>query len=82
VPWLVDYSYGIYLYGFPLQQVISYLWPEYIVWYVNFALGFCAALLCAVLSWHGLEHPILRRKAWILGVVQRALDAVPFKRRA
>lgn len=55
-----DYSYGLYLYGFPVQQSLV-------------ALGIAAPLplfagallltgLCAALSWHLLERPILARK--------------------
>ncbi|MGF6772813.1 peptidoglycan/LPS O-acetylase OafA/YrhL [Paraburkholderia sp. GAS199] len=53
-----DYSYGIYLYGFMVQQCVASLAPE---------LGHNTAtliaapfiLLCAALSWHFVERPVL-----------------------
>jgi len=59
-----DYSYGVYLYSFPLQQVTVYLWPNLLPWQ-----HFMAALLLivplAVMSWHWLEKPALRLKRYL-----------------
>ncbi len=30
-----DYSYGMYLYGFPVQQSLAYLFPGMRIWYLN-----------------------------------------------
>jgi peptidoglycan/LPS O-acetylase OafA/YrhL len=55
-----DYSYGIYLYGYPLQQAMIQLMP----WIHNrlafFALSVTAASAMAIFSWHVIEKPILR----------------------
>lgn len=55
-----DYSYGIYLYGYPLQQAMIQLMP----WIDNrlafFALSIAAASAMAIFSWHVIEKPILR----------------------
>ena len=55
-----DYSYGIYLYGFPIQQAL-------VAWSGRFRNPWWLALasvilvsLFATLSWHGLEKPVLR----------------------
>jgi len=58
-----DYSYGIYLWGFPCQQLIV-LWlghprPARIT-----LLALPLALLFAIASWHLIEHPALRLKKW------------------
>lgn len=55
-----DYSYGIYLYGFMVQQCIANLAPQ--LDHVS-AVAIAAPLIagCAALSWHGIERPAL---AW------------------
>lgn len=59
-----DYSYGIYVYGFLVQQVLAYLgvhkWGY--VPYVALALVVSAGL--AWLSWHGIEKRALAIKSW------------------
>lgn len=55
-----DYSYGIYLYSFPIQQAVTLAFPALRHWYFNFALAAPVAILFAMLSWHLLEKPILR----------------------
>lgn len=55
-----DYSYGIYLYGFPLQQTILALFPGMTSVALFFALAFVASLAMAALSWNFIEKPILR----------------------
>lgn len=50
-----DYSYGMYVYGFLVQQVTAYLgWYHWGYWLWTLA---CLALTagCAWLSWHGVE---------------------------
>lgn len=55
-----DYSYGLYLYGYPLQQAMIQTMP----WIDNRAIFFlcsvAAAGLMAVFSWHVIEKPVLR----------------------
>jgi len=55
-----DYSYGIYLYGYPLQQAMIQTMP----WIDNRASFFLASVvaagLMAVFSWHMIEKPVLR----------------------
>jgi Predicted acyltransferases len=61
--WLGDYSYGIYLYGFPIQQMIAFLQPESGP-YQLMAISIPAAWLAGALSWQLVEHPLmnLRKK--------------------
>jgi len=59
-----DYSYGIYLYGFPIQQVIVLLSGTKSP-VMLFALTFIPVTLLAIFSWHVVEKPTLRlRKAF------------------
>ena len=57
-----DYSYGIYLYGFPIQQalVATFLWTR--EWYIVFPLSAILTLTLAVMSWHYIEKPFLKLK--------------------
>lgn len=54
---LGDYSYGTYIYAFPVQQVMAYLGITLPL--TNMALAFPLTLLLAVLSWHMVEKPAL-----------------------
>src|SRR5271157_5304050 len=57
-----DYSYGIYLYGFPLQQTIVYLFPSFRIWYVNALSSVALALVSAYLSWTLVESRVLSHR--------------------
>jgi peptidoglycan/LPS O-acetylase OafA/YrhL len=59
---LGDYSYGLYIYAFPIQQSVAALWKG-VQPYPLFGVSFAISLLLATLSWHWLEHPALRLKA-------------------
>ncbi|MFL9942737.1 acyltransferase family protein [Paraburkholderia graminis] len=53
-----DYSYGIYLYGFMVQQCVANIAPQLsLVTAVLIAAPFI--VLCAALSWHCVERPVL-----------------------
>jgi len=58
---LGDYSYGLYIYAFPVQQSLVFWFPGVSA----IGLFFAAAgisLPLAVLSWHAVEKPMLRGK--------------------
>jgi peptidoglycan/LPS O-acetylase OafA/YrhL len=56
-----DYSYGLYLYAFPIQQaLVAAGVPGGALG--NFALAALLASGCAILSWHLIERPALRAK--------------------
>ena len=58
---LGDYSYGIYIYGYPVQQSIEQVWPDlHLLTY--FAVTFGCTLLLSICSWHLLEKRMLRLK--------------------
>ncbi len=54
---LGDYSYGIYIYAFPIQQLIVFSGVTTPM--MNILLAFPLALACAVLSWTFVENPAL-----------------------
>lgn len=59
-----DYSYGLYLYSYPIQQAIASLMGDHRSWYVSFFGAMLLAGLCAAFSWHCVEKPVLgHRKA-------------------
>ena len=58
-----DYSYGLYILCFPIQQTFVMLDPQITPGWL-FVCSFPAVLAFAILSWHFVEHPALRLKAW------------------
>jgi peptidoglycan/LPS O-acetylase OafA/YrhL len=61
-----DFSYGMYLYAFPIQQlIIKFYSSELVVWQQNLIAIFITSLF-AFLSWRLVESPILTRKQVIL----------------
>ncbi|PWJ12929.1 acyltransferase family protein [Jannaschia seohaensis] len=61
-----DYSYGIYLYAFPLQQVVSASgWAEG-AFLLHAALSLAMVSIFAAFSWHVVEKPCLRLKTHFL----------------
>jgi len=60
-----DYSYGIFLYGFVIQQVLMERLPWARIWWLNILLSVPCATLFAAASWHIVEKPALRLKRFI-----------------
>lgn len=54
-----DYSYGVYLYGAPIQQSFVYLFPEAREFYWNLLVCFPIIFLIAMVSWNLIEAPAL-----------------------
>lgn len=65
-----DYSYGLYLYAFPIQQLLAAAWPG-----INPAQlivsSFFFTMLCATLSWHLIEERALEMKADVVNQIRR-----------
>jgi len=57
-----DYSYGIYVYAFPIQQTLVERIPG-IGPYPLFAAAMPLVVLVAIASWHGIEKPALGLKS-------------------
>ena len=56
-----DYSYGLYIYAFPIEQTLRQSFPEILPLQV-FAAASLLTLGCAMLSWHFVENPALSLK--------------------
>jgi peptidoglycan/LPS O-acetylase OafA/YrhL len=54
-----DYSYGLYIYAFPLQGLAVWLVPGQGVW-LNIAIATPLTVICAVVSWHYVERPAMQ----------------------
>lgn len=64
--WIVssgDYSYGMYLYGFVIQQCVAAFGPSVQYWYLNVLISLPVAFGVAVASWHLVEKRVLRLRA-------------------
>lgn len=56
-----DPSYGIYLWGWPIQQLTIAIWPEITPW-KNCIISLFFAIAMGYLSWHLVEKPALSLK--------------------
>jgi len=57
---LGDYSYGMYIFAFPVQQMFASVTEAMPLW--NMALALPITLICAILSWHLVEKTAL---SWV-----------------
>lgn len=57
---LGDYSYGTYVYAFPIQQMLASF--GVVTPLANMTLALPLTLICAILSWHLVEAPAMRLK--------------------
>lgn len=58
-----DYSYGTYIYGWPVAQMIVAMWPG-ITPLLLMALSWIMTLPFAIASWKLIEKPALSYKSW------------------
>lgn len=59
---LGDFSYGLYIYAFPIQQLLTYLHGGKMNYFSNFIISFILTLIVSVLSWHFVEKRVLNLK--------------------
>ncbi len=57
-----DYSYGIYVYAFPVQQIVTMLMGASATWYWNGLISGPITLLLGFFSWNLIERPALALK--------------------
>jgi len=62
-----DYSYGIYLFAFPVQQMLAQCGADRGEWALNAMLTMPIATILAIFSWHFVEQPMLATKSVIAG---------------
>lgn len=80
-----DYSYGIYLYGFPIQQAIAYVNNTHRSWYLDVLYVLPLTLGVAIASWWIVEKPSLSLRKYLPGgrrPVPREQRAADFERAA
>ena len=70
-----DYSYGTYLYGFPIQQTISHLTHLTSGW-LMFVISLPLSLAAGALSWRFVESPALSLKRRLTAPAASAVQAV------
>jgi len=58
-----DYSYGLYLYAYPAQQLLAGYYVQQHGFPAYLAAGLALGLVFAVASWHLVEKPALRLKS-------------------
>ena len=69
-----DFSYGTYLYAFPIEQLVMQAFGHRVAPFLLFACATPLTLLVAVASWYGVERRFLgrsRRKETIVEAVQK-----------
>jgi peptidoglycan/LPS O-acetylase OafA/YrhL len=73
-----DYSYGIYLYGFPIQQTLVHLFPIFREWWpLLFVVAAPLTFAFAALSWHLIEKPTLSLKRLVKPEASRSWQVGP-----
>jgi peptidoglycan/LPS O-acetylase OafA/YrhL len=58
----LDPSYGIYLYGYPIQQLLILHFKEHLTPFLLFAYALPVSALLGLISWKFVEAPALRLK--------------------
>lgn len=69
-----DLSYGLYIYGWPVEQTVLYLRPD-ATWWELFLIAYPATAVVAFLSWHLVEKRALRLKPAALVAAARPAPA-------
>ena len=67
---LGDYSYGIYIYAFPLQGLAVWMMPDQSP-LTNMLISFPLTLICSVASWHLIEGPAMAMKPRVMAALSR-----------
>ena len=58
-----DFSYGVFIYSFPVQQTVVHLYGGKMDPWVNISISLVVSLLLGALSWHLCEKRFLKLKA-------------------
>jgi peptidoglycan/LPS O-acetylase OafA/YrhL len=72
-----DYSYGLYLWGFPVEQAVAHWFAISTSPLLIFSFSLPLTLAIAALSWHLIEKPALRFKTSISDREKKPHHAVP-----
>lgn len=58
--WLGDYSYGLFLYAYPIQLVVLVLYRQHLTGYTHFLIAWAISIIAAGLGLVLIERPVLR----------------------
>ncbi|WP_071393482.1 acyltransferase family protein [Bacillus tuaregi] len=61
-----DFSYGIYIYAFPIQQMVVYFFNNEITPLQNFIISYPITILFAIASWHLVEKKAMKLRNVVL----------------
>jgi len=70
-----DFSYGIYIYSFPIQQLLMHWFGAQLSLGMFMVLSLSASIAIAALSWHLVESPALELKRYLPGARQRVIQS-------
>ena len=68
-----DFSYGVYLYGWPVQGLIMYYFKDHLTPGLFFITALPIAIMCAYCSWHLIENTFLKLKKKKTNAFQKEL---------
>jgi peptidoglycan/LPS O-acetylase OafA/YrhL len=71
-----DLSYGVYLYGYVLQQLFSFIFPQYRYWWLSILVCAPAALAFAAVSWNFIEKPALKLRKPLMRLEDQLFPAL------
>ncbi|ELX08031.1 acyltransferase 3 [Janthinobacterium sp. HH01] len=71
-----DISYGIYLYGFAVQQAVYQVLPNFRTWHENFVISLAISMVFGYLSWTFIESKVMNRKNDAIQFVNSFTDRV------
>jgi len=77
-----DYSYGLYIYHYVIQQAFVFLVPSGRHWYIVFPVAFVLGSVFAGFSWHLIEKPALRSRKYLPKIEQVIAALSPWKPKA
>ncbi len=72
-----DYSYGVYIYAFLVQQVLAVLGVPKLGLAAYLSLSMVATFGAALLSWHLVEKQSLKLKNWTPPIMRRKAEGTP-----
>lgn len=70
-----DFSYGIYIFSFPTQQLLMHWFGSQLSLGAFMVVSLSASIAIAALSWHFIESPALQLKRFLPGARQRAAQS-------
>lgn len=69
-----DFSYGVYIFAWPIQQMAAYFGLHEMGWLIYHASVVVVIHILAFASWHLIEKPAMSLKDWTPKVIARALE--------